>query len=103
MSLAPSLKHRIRRLEAAAAIRAEPTLTDLLRKVEERRGAYRAMTPEEREAERAARRADCIAALDEDDAPARTVRAALQEVRRRAGRLHASAERIEALEQRSPR
>lgn len=83
--ISPSLRLRVERLEAAAAVRAEPTLTDLLREVEARRGA---MTPEQRAAQAAAHRAGCIAALDTPDAPVGSVRAALQEVCRRAGRLH---------------
>lgn len=81
MSLTPSLRSRVRRLEDAAAIRAEPTLTDLLREVE----ARRAMTPEQHQARQAAHRAACIASLSEPDAAGKLA-ALLQEVSRRAGR-----------------
>ena len=85
MSFAPSLRNRVRRLESAAAIRVEPTLTDLLIEVEKRRHAYRSMTCEQREAREAAHRAACIASLDEPDAEG-ALTAALQETSRRAGR-----------------
>ncbi|MBK6864098.1 MAG: hypothetical protein IPG91_11195 [Ideonella sp.] len=76
----------MRKLEAAAEIRASRTLTDLLREVEARRGAYRSMTPEQRAAQEAAHRAAFIASIASPDAPAGSVRAALQEVCRRLGR-----------------
>lgn len=79
------LRSRVRKLEDAAAIRVEPTLTDLLIEVEARRDARRSMTAEERAKREAAHREACIASLDEPDLPAGTMRAALQKVRRRAG------------------
>lgn len=92
MSLTPSLRNRVKRLEDAAAIRAEPTLTDLLREVEARRGIYCTMTPEQRAAQAAAHRAACIESLDEPDAEGGWLRAALQEGNRRMGRRYLAGE-----------
>jgi hypothetical protein len=105
MSLTPSLRNRVKRLEVAASIRAEPTLTELLREVEARRGVRRSMTAEQREAQAAAYRAACIASLDAPDAPVGSVRAALLDVSRRIGRRcladHASAAEFPSTAERS--
>lgn len=82
MSLAPSLRSRVKRLEVAEGFRGERTFGERLREAEAR---IESETTEQRAEREAKDRADCIAALSESDAR-ESFTARLQRARRRLGR-----------------
>jgi hypothetical protein len=71
------LRNRVRRLEARVIQSTRPSLAELLRDARERSAS---MTPAELDDERRSR---CLQALNEPDAPVRTLARDLQNARRR--------------------
>jgi len=83
MSLAPSLRSRVKRLEQTVGAELTPSIAAQMRQVRERRLA---MSSEELAAHCAKRDQEAIAALTEPNMPARSNAGRAQQMRRSCGR-----------------